>query len=94
VVRYNALEFEYLGKSNDYLLIAKLTAILRIANAMDHSHKQKFKDVRIILKENVLQITVVTPEDISLEKGLFPEKAAFFEEVFHILPVIKQKKIL
>lgn len=37
-------------------------------------------------------ITVETEEDISLEKGLFDQSAEFFEEVFGLRPVIKQKK--
>ena len=37
-------------------------------------------------------ITVETGKDISLEKGLFSQRADFFEEVFGIKPVIKQKK--
>ena len=39
-----------------------------------------------------MTITVETGKDISLEKGLFDKRADFFEEVFGIKPVIKQKK--
>ena len=94
------MDFDYYDKlssytsinQREYLLIAKLTAILRIANALDRSHKQKFKNVKISLKEKELIILVETDEDITLEKGLLPEKAAFFEEVFSLEPVIRQKK--
>ena len=78
----------------EYLIIMKLTAILRVANALDRSHKQKFSQVRFTLKEAELQIHVETTEDITLEKGLFPPKADYFEEVFHIRPVIRQKKTM
>ena len=78
---------------NDYLLIAKISAILRVANSMDRSHKQKFRDFRTTLKEDQLIITVNTAEDITLERGLFEAKASFFEEVFSLHPVIKQKKL-
>ena len=80
--------------NEDYLLITKLVAILRVANAMDRSHKQKFGNVKMDLKDQKLVITVETREDITLEKGLFPPKAMYFEEVFHIQPVIRQKKAL
>lgn len=98
IVRYNTQEFNYYESGTgmmkeEYLIIAKLTAILRVANALDRSHKQKFKDVRIMLKEEELVITVETTEDISLEQGLFPEKADFFQEVFSVRPVIKKKKV-
>lgn len=79
---------------SDYLLIAKISAILRVANAMDRSHKQKFKDVKVTLKEKELVVQVNTVEDISLEQGLFSDKAEFFEMVFSIRPVIRQKKQL
>lgn len=101
VVRYNTLDFSYDDimeqpqmTREDYLLISKLTAILRIANAMDRSHKQKFQNVKFTLKENELVILVDSREDITLERGLFPPKADYFEEVFHIRPVIRQKKNL
>ena len=55
--------------------------------------KQKFKNFKTTLKENQLTILVETNDDITLEKGLFQEKADFFEEVYSIRPVIKQKKI-
>lgn len=99
VVRYNTKDFTYEeigGQSGmtaqDYLLISKLTAILRVVNALDRSHKQKFSKVRLSLREGELEIHVDTPEDITLERGLFPPKADYFEEVFHIRPVIRQKK--
>ena len=109
VVRYNIQEFAYDGVilESDFsrhggmnisrleltILIAKLTAILRVANGLDRSHKQKFRDFRTTLKEDQLIITVNTAEDITLERGLFEAKASFFEEVFSLHPVIKQKKL-
>ncbi len=102
VVRYNHQEFAYYdfldrrGSLNeqDHLIVSKLTAILRVANGLDRSHKQKFKDFKTVLKENQLVITVNTAEDITLERGMFGAKASFFEEVFSVRPVIKQKKII
>ncbi|MDO4522278.1 MAG: exopolyphosphatase [Eubacteriales bacterium] len=101
VVKFNTKEMHYEDTVNclgmnpeEYLLIMKLTAILRVANALDRSHKQKFDAVRLSIKERELIIQVDTREDITLERGLFPPKAEFFEEVFHIRPVIRQKKHL
>jgi len=101
IVRYNTQEFHYYEKveseagitKEDYLTVAKLTAILRVANALDRSHKQKFKNARISLKDDELIITADTAEDISLEKGLFADKADFFQEMFSVRPVIKKKKV-
>ena len=99
MVKYNHLEFDYydlMGQdhtvnSRDYLTIAKLTAILRVANGLDRSHKQKFKNVKTTLKEEKLIITVDSSQDITLEKGLLARRAHFFEEVFSVRPVIRQR---
>lgn len=99
VVKFNHEEFEYyevlrtsIMDREAYLKIAKLTAILRVANGLDRSHKQKFKDVKTVLKDDVLTITVDTNEDITLEKGMFSHRADFFEEVYSVKPVIKQRR--
>ena len=46
------------------------------------------------LKGSQLVLTVDTDEDMTLERGLFPDKAEFFEEVFGIRPEIRMKKRL
>ncbi|HKM03173.1 MAG TPA: HD domain-containing protein [Lachnospiraceae bacterium] len=102
IVKYNHIEFSYyeeIGKTTtldmqSYLTIAKLTAILRISNALDRSHKQKFKNITTTLKENELIIHVDADVDITLEKGLYGSKADFFEEVYSVRPIIKQKRCI
>lgn len=102
VVKYNHLEFEYYEEMSrysmmdreSYLKIAKLTAILKLANGLDRSHKQKFKNVKAVLKEDQLIITVDTNEDITLERGLFGARATFFGEVYSVRPVIRQKRTI
>ena len=100
VVRFNTSEFAYYDalasisdvSRDEYLVIAKLTAILRLANSLDRGHKQKFHDASVSLKENKLTISIATAEDITLEKIAMAEQAGFFEEVFNVTPVISQKK--
>ena len=100
VVRFNHMDFEsyeeiassQLISGEQYLRIAKLTAILRVANGLDRSHKQKFKDIKVSVKDKDFIINVHTNKDITLEKGLLKERANFFEEVFFLKPVIKQQK--
>ena len=76
-----------------YLVAAKLSAILKLANAMDRSHRQKFKKVRAALKEKQLVITVETSENFVLEKRLFQAYTEAFEQVFSIEPVLREKRI-
>ena len=100
VIRFNTAPFEYYGEISsldplnreEYLLIAKLTAILKVCNALDRSHKQKCTGAKIVLKDNELVITVVTQDDLSLEKITLKEQQHFFEEVFGVSPVLKLKK--
>ncbi len=102
VVKYNHLEFDYYEEMSRYsmmdreayLKIAKLTAILKLANGFDRSHKQKFKNIKATLKDDQLIITVDTNEDITLERGLFGARAAFFGEVYSVRPVIRQKRTI
>lgn len=100
VVKYNHLEFEsyeaiaagHMISSEQYLRITKLSAILRVANGLDRSHKQKFKDITVKIKDGEFVISVNTNKDITLEMGLLRERARFFEDVFYLKPVIKHVK--
>ena len=101
VVRYNHSAFAYYDgmknggtklDRNSYLVVAKLTAILRLSNSMDRSHKQKLKGVQASLRDNQLILTVNTMEDITLESGFFRASTEFFKEVYSVDPVLKQKK--
>ena len=100
IVKYNHEDFAYYDEitksgsidKDSYLVVAKLTAILRVANGLDKTHKQKFKNVKTNIHEDELWIQVDTAENIALEKGLFWNAARFFEEVYNIKPVIKQKR--
>jgi exopolyphosphatase/guanosine-5'-triphosphate,3'-diphosphate pyrophosphatase len=76
------------------VLVSKLTAILRLADALDRSHKQKFKEIDVKTTDDELLITISTDENIDLEQWSFKEKGRFFEEVFGIKAVIKKKRVL
>ena len=79
--------------SHSYMIVAKLAAILRVANAMDRSHRQKFKHVKAVIKNKKLVITIESMDDIALEKGLLAAKAGIFEEIFGLKPVIREKRV-
>ena len=89
VVRYNIEPFDY--EKTD-IVVAKLTAILRLANAMDRSHHQKMSDCKINVKDNELVISTGYSGDLSLEIKEIHGKTEFFEEIFGIRPVVKQKR--
>ncbi|WP_251208539.1 Ppx/GppA phosphatase family protein [Acetatifactor aquisgranensis] len=99
VVRFNHSRFIYdvhrTGglEKEAFLVVAKLTAILRLASCLDRSHKQKLKGLKAVLKGGQLILTVDTQADIVLEKGFVEANTDFFKEVFSVEPVLKQRKI-
>jgi len=64
------------------IIVQKLASLLRLANALDHSHRQKVKSMEI---ENGMSdnITVVinTRDNFLLEKNDFNEKKDLFEKI-------------
>lgn len=108
VLRYNARDFDYNqvqmeanldnisgsygGQKDVTILIAKLTAILRLADAMDNSHKQTLKDCKMEVKDGKLVVRTTYPGDMTLDAISFEQKAFFFEEIFGIRPVLKRKR--
>ena len=71
----------------NYIRMLKLTAILRIANVMDRSHRQKIKKVSVALKGKELIIRADTIYDITLEQSTLEAKSHFFEEIYGFKPV-------
>lgn len=108
VLRYNVRDFDYnqvkmeanidniSGSYGSYkdvtILIAKLTAILRLADSMDHSHRQTLSDCRMEVKEGKLVVRTTYQGDLTLDAISIEQKASFFEEIFGIRPVLKRKR--
>ena len=65
-------------------IVSKLSAILRLADALDRSHLQKIESIELELVENKLNVIVSSNKDILLEQWTFKTKSMFFEEVFGI----------
>ena len=66
------------------VVVGKLAAIIRLADALDRGHRQKITSCEISLKGDELLVQVDVTEDLSLEEWTFIDKAAFFEEVYGI----------
>lgn len=85
-------DFRNVASKSYYMTAAKLTAIIRVANVLDRSHKQKIEEIRAVVKDQELIMTVTAREDMTLERGLLEEPGDFFEEIFSIRPVLKCRK--
>ena len=100
IVRFNTASFHYYDNlvavtsvsREEYLIIAKLTAILRAANALDRAHRQNIKDINVTLKNDELVLSTTSNEDLTLERATLEEEDSLFEEVFHMKPVLRQKR--
>ncbi|BFL46770.1 exopolyphosphatase [Lactonifactor longoviformis] len=100
VVRFNTVPYVYYGedgiyqemKQENYILVGKLTAILRMANALDRSHLQKIETLHASVKENRLILSIESQADFTLEEGLLADKINFFEEIYFIRPELRRKR--
>jgi exopolyphosphatase/guanosine-5'-triphosphate,3'-diphosphate pyrophosphatase len=97
-VKYTTEPLEEYGGSEFskemYMIVYRFSAILRLANLLDRSHKQKFMGSNISVKDNKLIISIDTDENISLEKGLLAGRTSYFKEAFGLEPeiVVKRKR--
>ena len=75
--------------------VAKMTAIIRLADALDRSAKQKAGEYKIALNEDGdLVISTKFTGDMTLEIISFEQSSPFFSEIFGIEPVLKQKRLM
>ena len=85
----DATDFEFCSLSQkNQLVVSKLVAIFRLANAMDISRLQKFYNLRIRLEEDTLTVFCENNRDVQLEEWAFQSCQPYFEAVSytHLLP--------
>lgn len=86
-------EYSNLSQKNK-LLVSKMVAIFRLANALDKSKKQKFKDIKVRLVDQKFMITVQSDENVYLEKWAFEKCVPFFVDVYGVNPELHVKTTL
>ena len=65
-------------------LVAKLSAIVRLADALDRSYLQKIDKVKVQIQNRELVLKVHSRMDLDLEEWVFASKATMLEEVYGI----------
>ena len=75
------LEFAQLGRKNR-LALAKLTGILRLANAMDYSHRRKLKNVKVSIHNGRLVISAAASQNATLENWKMQSFVDDIQDVF------------
>ena len=72
------------------VIVCKLAAILRVANALDREHLQKIRDVELAAEEGRWVILAKTDADISAERMSVGAKADLFIETFGQAVVLRK----
>ncbi len=80
---YSSLEWE--SQAN----VAKMAAILRVADALDRSNSQRIRDIGCAIEDGSLIITVPTADDLSLEQLALKQKSQMFTEIFGMAVVVR-----
>lgn len=75
--------YSELSKSQK-IIVSKLSAILRLADALDYSRIQKIKKIELKLYEKRLSLIAEGKEDTTLEEWTLNKQSIFFEQVFGI----------
>lgn len=107
VVRYNTQPYSYddvklesfvnrwsaksISGKDIRITIARLAAILRVANSADRSHSQKLSEVRVSVRGDRMLITTPYRGNLALEKASVEHKSEFFEEIFGLTPILRQR---
>ena len=71
-------------------VVAKLAAILRLADALDRSYLQKIRQCSVIIKDRTMYVQATSKKDLALEEWTFTSKANFFEEVYGLEAVLER----
>ena len=66
----------------DRLIVNKLAAILRVANALDAEHLQKIKDVRMVQRGETWVLEVEGEGDVTMERMVAAARSDMFREVY------------
>ncbi|HET9253551.1 MAG TPA: HD domain-containing protein, partial [Candidatus Eisenbacteria bacterium] len=70
--------------------VNRLSAILRVADALDKGHNQRVRNAKVVVSGDELRIEAEGAEDLALERLALDQKAGLFEEVFGLRPVMAE----
>ena len=70
--------------------VAKLAAMLRVADALEHSHSQRVREIHCEREPGRLVITVPHTDDLSLEQLALKQKGTLFEETFGMTVLLRE----
>ncbi len=74
----------------DRIIVAKLAALLRVADALDRSNHQRIQDIVCVREKNQFVITAESADDLALEQLALQQKSALFQDVFG-MPIVLRR---
>lgn len=99
VLRYKDKPFPHVHELNEplvsadfYVILARVTALFRLAEALDTCHLQKLEDVHATIKNKEFIVRATTRQEVNLETYAFNESSGLFQEVFGLKPILKCKR--
>lgn len=74
---------------DDRIRVAKLSAILRVADALDQAHAGRIRRISCDVSNDVFTISVPDASDVSLEELALRNKGPLFEEIYGLRPRVQ-----
>ena len=75
------------------MVITKLAAMLRIADALDRSYSQRIKEFDCTIQGERLVISIADVEDLSLEQVALKQTVLLFEETFGLAVLLRKSRL-
>lgn len=72
------------------IVVNKLAAILRVADALERGHVQRIRNPVCAIQDGVLAINVPGVDDLSLEQVALHQKAGMFEDVYGLRVALRK----
>lgn len=96
IARYHSykelpIEKKFKLPENDWIIMTKLTSILKIADSLDRSHKQKIQHLQVKHTNEYLELIVDTYKNLEFEQWSLEKKSKLFKKIFGINTILKRK---
>lgn len=80
----------YASLSNEErVLVRQLSALLRVADALDRSRSQRIRDIECEMRERQFVIRIPRAADLAIEQLALKQKGPLFEEIFGMQVVLR-----
>jgi exopolyphosphatase/guanosine-5'-triphosphate,3'-diphosphate pyrophosphatase len=78
---------------DERMIVSKLGAILRVANALDKEHSQKLADLKVTMEGDQLVLQTGNMADLTMERLALASRSDFFTQVFGKRIVLREGEV-